>query len=82
MKRPRIERKNGRIYFGEGEQQWSCWDPGFAESDVTRSARSGDWTWLINCTPTVRELLVKVRLIRWAVTHVEIQRPAPKKEGT
>lgn len=78
--RPRIERRNGRIYFGKGEHEWSCWDPAYPISDARLTQRGSDWTWLVNVCPTTADALEKVRLIRWAVNNVAVNNVSVKGE--
>lgn len=80
-KRPKIERRNGRIYF-EGPEWWSeFWsvtDPEAPENESSYRALARDWHYIICVCPDTKTALEKVSLIRWALWNVE--RPHAQKE--
>jgi hypothetical protein len=71
-KRPQIERKNGRIYFGESDQLWSAPDP---NGDCDAGVFAMAYLYLTEVCPDTKTALEKLRLIRWAIRNVPIQRP-------
>jgi hypothetical protein len=77
-KRPRIERKNGRIYIGDGDLLWSFHDPvclDLSEPSWVALTLARDWAYLLRTFPDTKTALEKLRLIRWAIRNVPIQRP-------
>jgi hypothetical protein len=81
--RPKVERRYGRIYIGEGEQLWSLQDPvrvDLAEPSLAALALARDWAYLLVTCPDTKTALEKVRLIRWALRNVEPEdRPRGRK---
>jgi hypothetical protein len=71
--RPKVERKHGRIYVGEGDECWSLTDP---ESDRKLSL-AGDWYYILLTCPDTKTALEKVRLIRWALRNVPVGASTP-----
>ena len=66
----KIFRRSGRIYFGEGEQQWSAPDP-IDPSACSPELLAGVYHHLVYVCPDTYVAIAKLRLIRWAVRNAE-----------